>query len=53
LQAAYALTSAESHIARHLVDRRSADLIAGCRCAAVGTIREQIKAITAKVGVMW
>jgi DNA-binding CsgD family transcriptional regulator len=51
LQATYALTSAEIHITEYLVEGQSAEFIAAKRGVAVETVRTQIKAIMAKLGV--
>lgn len=51
LQAAYALTVAEAQIALQLSAGRTAEAIASSRGVAVGTVRTQIKAIFAKIGV--
>jgi DNA-binding CsgD family transcriptional regulator len=51
LQATYALTSTETHIAEFLAQGQSAELIAAKRGVAVETVRTQIKAIMAKLGV--
>jgi DNA-binding CsgD family transcriptional regulator len=51
LQAAYALTSAEVQIAEYLVEGQSAEFIAAKRGVSVETVRTQIKAIMAKLGV--
>jgi DNA-binding CsgD family transcriptional regulator len=51
LQAAYALTSAETDIAQLLAEGQSAELIAANRRVAVGTVRAQIKSIMTKLGV--
>jgi DNA-binding CsgD family transcriptional regulator len=51
LQAVYALTSAESEIAQQLAAGQSTEFIAANRGVAVGTVRAQIKAIMAKIGV--
>jgi DNA-binding CsgD family transcriptional regulator len=51
LQAAYALTSAETDIAQLLAEGQSAEIIAASRAVAVGTVRGQIKAIMIKLGV--
>jgi DNA-binding CsgD family transcriptional regulator len=51
LQATYALTSAESHIAEYLAEGQSAEFIAAKRGVAAETVRTQIKAIMAKLGV--
>jgi DNA-binding CsgD family transcriptional regulator len=51
LQAAYALTSAEVQITEYLVEGHSAEFIAAKRGVSVATVRTQIKAIMAKIGV--
>lgn len=51
LQATYALTSAEAQITGYLVEGHSAKFIAAERGVAVETVRTQIKAIMAKLGV--
>jgi len=51
LQATYALTSAEIQITEYLAEGQSAELIAAKRGVAVETVRTQIKAIMAKLGV--
>jgi DNA-binding CsgD family transcriptional regulator len=51
LQTTYALTSAETHITEYLVEGQSAKFIADKRGVAVETVRTQIKAIMAKLGV--
>jgi DNA-binding CsgD family transcriptional regulator len=51
LQAAYALTAAETDIALRLVEGHTVEAIAGSRRVSVATIRAQIKAVLAKVGV--
>lgn len=51
LQAAYALTSAEVQITECLVEGQSAEFIADKRGVSVATVRTQIKAIMAKLGV--
>jgi DNA-binding CsgD family transcriptional regulator len=51
LQAAYALTSAEVQITEYLVKGQSAEVIAAERGVSVETVRTQIKAIMAKLGV--
>jgi DNA-binding CsgD family transcriptional regulator len=51
LQAMYALTSTETQIAEYLVEGQSAESIAVKRGVAVQTVRTQIKAIMAKLGV--
>jgi DNA-binding CsgD family transcriptional regulator len=51
LQATYALTSAETQIADYLAEGQSAEFIAAKRGVAVETVRTQIKAIMAKLGV--
>ena len=51
LQATYALTPAETHITEYLVEGQSAEFIAAKRGVAVETVRTQIKAIMAKLGV--
>jgi DNA-binding CsgD family transcriptional regulator len=51
LQATYALTSAEIQITEYLAEGLSAELIAAKRGVAVETVRTQIKAIMAKLGV--
>lgn len=51
LQAAYALTAAETDIALQIASGKAADAIAKHRGVAVGTVRLQIKTILAKVGV--
>ena len=51
LQTAYALTSAETDIARYLAEGRPAEFIAATRGVSVETVRTQIKAIMAKLGV--
>jgi DNA-binding CsgD family transcriptional regulator len=51
LRATYALTSAETHIAEFLAQGQSAEFIAAKRGVAVETVRTQIKAIMAKLGI--
>lgn len=51
LQAAYALTAAETDIALQIAAGKTADAIAKQRSVAIGTVRLQIKSIFAKVGV--
>jgi DNA-binding CsgD family transcriptional regulator len=51
LRAMYALTPAESEIAQNLAEGRTAEFIARSRGVVTGTVRAQIKAILAKVGV--
>jgi DNA-binding CsgD family transcriptional regulator len=51
LQAMYALTSAETQITEYLVEGQSAEFIAAKRGVSVETVRTQIKAIMAKLGV--
>jgi DNA-binding CsgD family transcriptional regulator len=51
LSAIYGLTSAEVEIALQLAEGRAPELIAANRRVAVGTVRAQIKAILAKMGV--
>lgn len=51
VQAAYDLTSAETQIAVRLSAGESPEAIAAARRVAVGTVRAQIKAICAKLGV--
>lgn len=51
LQAAYSLTAAETDIALRLVEGSTVEGIAGSRRVSVATIRAQIKAVLAKVGV--
>ncbi len=51
LQAAYALTSAETDIAIQICDGKSPEEIAEARGVSVGTVRIQIKSILAKLGV--
>jgi DNA-binding CsgD family transcriptional regulator len=51
LQATYALTAAEIQIAECLTNGQSAEFIATKRGVAVVTVRTQIKAIMAKLGV--
>jgi DNA-binding CsgD family transcriptional regulator len=51
LQATYALTSAETQITEYLAEGHSAEFIAAKRGVAVETVRTQIKAIMAKLGV--
>jgi DNA-binding CsgD family transcriptional regulator len=51
LQATYALTSAETQISEYLAEGQSAEFIAAKRGVAVETVRTQIKAIMAKLGV--
>jgi DNA-binding CsgD family transcriptional regulator len=51
LQTTYALTSAETDIARYLAEGQSAVFIAAKRGVSVETVRTQIKAIMAKLGV--
>ena len=51
LQAAYALTSAEVQITEYLAEGHSAEFIAARRGVSVATVRTQIKAIMAKLGV--
>jgi DNA-binding CsgD family transcriptional regulator len=51
LRATYSLTSTETQIADHLAEGNSTELIAAKRGVAVETVRTQIKAIMAKLGV--
>jgi DNA-binding CsgD family transcriptional regulator len=51
LQAAFALTSAEIQVTEYLVEGQSAEFIAAKRGVSVETVRTQIKAIMAKLGV--
>ena len=51
LGAVYGLTSAEVEIALQLAEGKAPEAIAANRRVAVGTVRTQIKAILAKVGV--
>lgn len=51
LQTVYRLTSAEADIALQLSTGKTVDAIAASRGVAVGTVRVQIKAVLAKVGV--
>jgi DNA-binding CsgD family transcriptional regulator len=51
LEVAYGLSAAESHIALQLAEGKTAEAIAINRGVAVGTVRAQIKAIFAKMGV--
>jgi DNA-binding CsgD family transcriptional regulator len=51
LQATYALTSAEIQITEYLGEGQSVEFIAAKRGVAVETVRTQIKAIMAKIGV--
>ncbi|HEY6642513.1 helix-turn-helix transcriptional regulator [Povalibacter sp.] len=51
VQAAYALTAAETDIAMQLTKGRTAEAIAASRNVATGTVRAQIKAVLAKIGV--
>jgi len=51
LQATYALTSAEMQITEYLAEGQCAELIAAKRGVALETVRTQIKAIMAKLGV--
>jgi DNA-binding CsgD family transcriptional regulator len=51
LEAAYGLSAAESHIALQIAEGKTAEAIAINRGVAVGTVRAQIKAIFAKIGV--
>ena len=51
VQAAYALTMAETQIAMQLGAGETPQAIAAARGVAVGTVRAQIKAICAKLGV--
>jgi DNA-binding CsgD family transcriptional regulator len=51
LSALYGLTAAETEIAQHLTEGKSAQDIAAHRGVAVGTVRAQIKTILAKAGV--
>jgi DNA-binding CsgD family transcriptional regulator len=51
LSTLYGLTSAEVEIALQLAEGTAPEAIAANRCVAVGTVRSQIKAILAKVGV--
>jgi DNA-binding CsgD family transcriptional regulator len=51
LEAAYGLSAAESHIALQLAEGKTVQAIAMNRAVAVGTVRAQIKAIFAKMGV--
>lgn len=51
LRSAYALTSAETDIAMQLAAGRAAEVIAGSRGVSIGTVRAQIKALMAKIGV--
>jgi DNA-binding NarL/FixJ family response regulator len=51
LQATYALTSAEVQITEYLAEGDSAEFIAARRDVSVATVRTQIKAIMAKLGV--
>jgi DNA-binding CsgD family transcriptional regulator len=46
-----ALTSAEVQITEYLAEGQSAELIAAKRGVAVETVRTQIKAIMAKLGI--
>ncbi|HEX6929597.1 MAG TPA: helix-turn-helix transcriptional regulator [Gammaproteobacteria bacterium] len=51
LQTVYALTAAETDVALQIAKGRTAEAIAAERGATVGTVRVQIKAILAKLGV--
>jgi DNA-binding CsgD family transcriptional regulator len=51
LQATYSLTPAEIQITDYLVEAQSAEFIAAKRGVSVATVRTQIKAIMAKLGV--
>lgn len=51
LEAAYGLSAAESHIALQLAEGKTLQAIAINRGVAVGTVRAQVKAIFAKIGV--
>ena len=51
LQATYALTPAETQITEYLAEGQSAEFIATKRGVSVETVRTQIKAIMAKLGV--
>jgi len=51
LRAAYDLTAAEAEVALQLCTGQSPTAIAAARSVAVGTVRLQIKAVMAKVGV--
>lgn len=51
LRTLYALTAAETKIAEQIADGRMPEAIAKRRGVAVGTVRAQIKAVMAKVGV--
>jgi DNA-binding CsgD family transcriptional regulator len=51
LRTLYALTAAETQIAEQIADGRMPEAIAKRRGVAVGTVRAQIKAVMAKVGV--
>jgi DNA-binding NarL/FixJ family response regulator len=51
LEAAYGLSAAESHIALQLAEGKTVQAIAMNRGVAVGTVRAQVKAIFAKMGV--
>jgi DNA-binding CsgD family transcriptional regulator len=51
LEAVYGLSAAESHIALQLAEGKTAQAIAINRGVAVGTVRAQVKAIFAKMGV--
>jgi DNA-binding CsgD family transcriptional regulator len=47
----YGLSAAESHITLQLAEGKTVQAIAMNRGVAVGTVRAQIKAIFAKIGV--
>lgn len=51
LQAAYALTAAETDVALQVARGRTADVIAQDRGVSIDTVRSQIKTILTKVGV--
>ncbi|HEX7046907.1 MAG TPA: helix-turn-helix transcriptional regulator [Gammaproteobacteria bacterium] len=51
LQAAYALTPAETAVALQIACGKTIDVIAAGRGVSAGTVRSQIKAILAKLGV--
>jgi DNA-binding NarL/FixJ family response regulator len=51
LQIMYGLTGAETEIALHLAEGRTATVIASDRNVAIGTVRSQIKTLLAKMGV--
>lgn len=51
LRTAYALTPAETEIALHVANGRTAEVIAVMRGVSVGTVRFQIKSLLPKLGV--